>query len=263
MQSPLASLFDLYILTPGRRLYSLAQIRERAQAQQLDPLVALIDQALAHDKHVLDLDAARRGGGSDEPVRDKDLSVDRILSTVDALLSHYVAAEDPTALALQPELFPQGLAAHTRLPFIEQKAANERVLSILRGPERQAWLAERGVTALAKQLEQAHARFSDALEARDQSSAPSWAELKAASDAGQEAYLEVVVEIIALTRDDAELRAELLTPVMTQERQVADQRRTRRSPGEIDPSTGELLEEDEAAEPEQPPLLEGEADEAS
>ena len=260
MQPPLVSLFDLYILTTGRRLYSLAQIRERAQALQLDELVALIDQALAHDKQVLDLDAARRSGGSEEPVRDKDLRVDRVLSTIDTLLSHYVAIEDETALALQPELFPAGLAAHTRLPFIEQKAANERVLSILRKAEHQAWLTERGVTALAKQLEQAHGRFADALEARDQSNTPSWDELKAASAAGQEAYLEVVAEIIARTRDDAERRAELLTPVMTQERQVAERRRTRRSPGEVDPSTGELLQADEPSEPEQPPLLESEAE---
>jgi hypothetical protein len=227
----------------------LRRIAELAQARGLTAIVAIIDQALAQDRKALELDAQRRTAGP-EQVRDKDLVVDRVLVAIDYLLAYAASKPDGAAATqLQRQLFPSGTTEHTRLPFPEQSSANDRVLAILEDPANAAQIAALNLNNLTADLRQARDAFDSALAARDRFNPTTWDEVKAARAAGQELYLQVVVQILAQfpgqSADDAEARATLLGPVWQQEDQVRAFRRQRRGPLlDVDPQSGELLETD-------------------
>ena len=247
MQEAIADLFDIYLLTPGRRIYALSQLHARALELDLESIATRAEAAIEHDKHVLSLDAARRRPRTAARVREADHEVDRIIGTIDRVLAHFARREDE-AVALLDELLPEGLSAHIRQPFVDQRAANQRILDTLREPERQAWLSERGLSVFVKELEQAQLEFAEAYDARYAPKGPNYAEVKAASDEGQARYLELLAMVLAATLDQPERRAELLAPFILQEREVAALRRSRRPLVEVDPSSGQPLEDE-------PPLL--------
>ena len=247
-------MFALYQLTPGRRIYVLRRVREFAEAKQLAAVVAAVDRALAQDRQALELDAQRLANGP-EQVRDKDLEVDRVLVAIDYLLGY--AAGKPSgveAAQLQRRLFPGGLGEHTRLPFPEQSAANDRVLAILADPANADQLAALNLQGLATDLRQARDEFDAALANRDRFNPTTWDQVKAARAVGQELYLQVIVQILAAfpgqTDADADARERLLGPIWQQEDQVRAFRRQRRGPLiDFDPQSGALLEAEEV-EPE-------------
>lgn len=243
----LSSLFALYTLTPGRRIYALGRVRERALAKELTVIVAAIDAAIAQDRHALDIDAARLAPTKSPPVRQRDTAVDRTLAVIHRLLSHFAAGEDSAVpSALLSNLFPINLAHHVRLPFVEQAAANERVLAVVEGEAHKTWLDNHGLRPLIVQLRTTHDEFAAALHARDDESAPSWDEVKAARESGQELYLQVVARVIVQFIEDPEARDELLEPVWDQEALIRAYRRQRRTVVDVDPDTGEPLPEDES-----------------
>jgi hypothetical protein len=102
---------------------------------------------------------------------------------------------------------------------------------------------------LSADLRQARDAFETALVTRDRFNPTTWDEVKAARAAGQQLYLQVVVQILAQfpgqSGEDADARATLLSPVWQQEDQVRAFRRQRRGPLlDVDPQSGELLETD-------------------
>jgi hypothetical protein len=242
MSRPITSLFALYILTPGRRIYALGRVLERAKAKDLAELVAAIEAAIAHDRHVLELDAARFERAK-IPVRERDAEVDRTLGTIEHLLSHYAQTTNLTASTLLVTLFPNGLAHHIRLPHIEQAAANERVLSILEGNTHKQWLDVHGLRPLIEQLRAEHDAFAAALHARDAESVPTWDEVKQARERGQELYLHIVATIVAQFGGKPDVLDDLLEPVWAQDQLIQDYRRQRRNVADVDPDSGEVLEE--------------------
>jgi hypothetical protein len=241
MGRSITSLFSLYILTPGRRIYALRRVDERVAAKQLPDLSPAIALAIEHDRKTLDLEAARSDRSTIE-VRDHDGAVDRTLGTIQILISHFAAGDDATAEALLGTLFPNGLAAHVHLPHVEQAAANERVLKILESDAHKAWLDAHGVHPLIEELRSHHDAFEAALKARDSESVPSWDDIKRARARGQELYLEIVAQIIAQFRNEPELRDELLEPIRAQDLRSQHYRRQRRHVVDVNPDTGEELE---------------------
>lgn len=244
MSPPLSSLFALYTLTPGRRIYALGRVADRAKAMQVDELLGPIEAAINHDRVVLELDARRADRSRSPGARKHDIVVDRTLGAIEGLVSHFAASNDDTATALLGAMFPTNLADHVHLAFIEQSAANERVLAILEGPEHESWIDAHGVRPLAVQLREAHDSFAEALHTRDAETVPTWDEVKAARETGQELYVKVVVRIVAKFIDDAERRDELLEPIWTQNQRIRNYRRQRRKLVDVDPETGEVLEDD-------------------
>ncbi|KIG18898.1 hypothetical protein DB30_07234 [Enhygromyxa salina] len=230
-------------------------------------MVESIDVAIAHDRNALEMDAARRRARTTKapPVRDKDQAVDNTLVTLAALLSHYAQSEvEPsTAASILATLFPVSVSHHTQLPFVEQSAANERVLSVLEGPTHKAWLDAHGITPLTKQLRAKHEEFAAALRFRDAQTAPSWDDVKAAREIGQDLYLKVVVQILASFIDDPDQRSAMMQPIWAQNEQIQAYRRQRRRPVDINPDSGEPLEDEDQdgadvqaeAEPEPPAEL--------
>lgn len=180
----LTSLFALYTMTPGRRIYALSRIQELPQAQQSPKLPEALAAAIALDRKVLVMDASRRLRQTAKlpPVRIHDRAVDRQLLMLDRLLVHHSrdASKGPTAAQLRGIAFPAGVNRHLRLAFVEQAAANERVLEVLEGDTYKHWIDARGLREMVEDLRAAHDLFALALRARDDASAPTWDEVKAA-----------------------------------------------------------------------------------
>jgi hypothetical protein len=245
MVRPLASVFALYSLTPGRRMFALRIVRQLAEAKKLDDVTAAIDKAIVQDRKAIELDAERVNSYSPLRVTEKDLVVDRTLMAIEYLLTYHAGSEpDSTAAKLQGTLFPNGANFHTRLAHVEQVAANERVLSILEGDDHAKWFDGHGLRPLIDDLRTAHDEFEALLMARNLDGAVGWEQVKAARSAGQDLYLEVVIRILAHSLSNPSARDELMEPIWRQEELVRAYRRTRRGPlGDIDPESGELLDE--------------------
>lgn len=244
MDRTLTSLFALYVLTPGRRIYALRRVLERATEMGHEALLGPIAAAIAHDYHAIDLDVARRMR-SRGTVRERHAAFARTLGAIISLLAYY-GRDDSTAAALQSTLLPRGLFHHIHLAHAEQLAANERVLSILEDAGRKAWLDAHGIRPLIEQLRIEHDAFAAALQARDSSKRPTWKQVRAARAHGQELYLQVVARIVVMFADDVDTRNALLDPIYQQNQRIKDYRRQRRSVAEVDPESGELLDDAKA-----------------
>ena len=249
MARSITSLFSLYILTPGRRIYALRRVAERAKVHELQEFAPGIELAIAHDHETLDLDAARTERAVVE-VREHDTEVDRTLGAIQSLISHFAngKSKDATAEALLGLLFPSGLSAHVHLPHVEQASANERVLKILEGNLHKQWLDTHGVRPLIIELRTNHDEFEAAMKARD-AGTPSYDDVKEARDRGQELYLEVVAHIVSHLRDKPEIRDDLLEPIRAQDLRIQHYRRQRRSVVDVNPETGEELEPNDGSGP--------------
>ena len=253
MTLPIAPLFNLYHLTPGRRIYALRRVRPLALAHDYARIVEAIDDATVHDREVIELDARRRRGPNPTPpsVRLHDTEVDRTLQVIDQMLLHRASRDEQSiAATLHAELFPEGVGPHVRLPQVEQVTANERVLERLESETHAKWLASQGFAPLVADLRAAHDAFVHAMRLRDNIEIPSYRELRRQRLIGQELYLRVVSEIIVACFDEPEIFAELIAPITGQNQEVRVLRRRRRSVPDIDPDSGD-------------PLLLGEGDEKS
>ncbi len=250
MARPLTAMFGFYISTPGRRIYALTRVGKLAKARDLPDIVAETEEAIAHDRKVLELDAARLvARGKNKPksrLREHDSEVDGTLVIIDRVLGHHAGRGDQDAAALSSTLFPISVAHHVQLAFVEQAAANERVLDVLEDPARKPWLVARGLWPFTEQLRTAHDVFAAALELRDSTTAPTWPEVRAAREQGQELYLGVVALIAAQFRKDPVTRDELLEPVWAQNQLIQQIRRERRGLVDVDPESGEPLTDADA-----------------
>jgi len=248
MARSLSSILALYVLTPGRRIYTLRRVRERAEAKALEAIVAAIDEAVAQDRKALELDAARVDPPRKPPgAADKDRIVDATLTALDDMLSYRAGrSSDDIAATMQTRLFPGGVYQHTRLAHVEQSSANERVLAILEGEDDKAWLDAQGLRPLIEDLRADHDAFVAALQAIHGYTPVSWEQVKAARARGQELYAKVVFQIVAAYLDDEDGREHLLGPIWQQEELVRSFRRKRRgSLIDVDPESGELLDDDD------------------
>jgi hypothetical protein len=249
---PLSVTINLYISTPGRRVYALREVKRRAAERGLSDLIARIDRALEHEKHTAELEglwSVGRAGKRPVP-RDFDPRIDRTLLVIEQML--IACSEDPDpevaryAGELVNQLFPQSVSEHIRLPYIDQLQANEYVLTVLEATERKAWVDRLGLGLYTRRLRALNDGFRQALLDRDADPAVSFEEVRAARDQAQNNYVAVAARITGMYCDaaDAELRSVLLAPIMEQNDELRTYRRRRRRPVDIDADTGTLLADD-------------------
>jgi hypothetical protein len=226
-------------------MFALRVVRQLADAKKLEEIITAIDKAIVQDRKAIELDAERVNSYSPMRVTEKDLVVDRTLMAIEYMLTYHAGTEpDSMAAKLQATLFPSGANFHTRLAHVEQVAANERVLSILESEEHAKWFDGHGLRPLIDDLRRAHDEFEATLMARNLDGAVGWEQVKAARLAGQDLYLEVVIRILAHSLTNPSARDELMEPIWRQEELVRAYRRSRRgAPPDIDPESGELLDE--------------------
>jgi hypothetical protein len=253
MDGALESLLNLYVSTTGRRLFAHRQVRAIAQEQGITELAKHCESAISHDLSTRKLE--RRWAGEPDPTtatsnptaQRLDILVDR---TLGAIRDHAVAqtqgapADDPihaNVEAFVKRLFPVSVHAVTTLPYIEESAAVDDIVKLLKG-ELAPMVKELGLGRLVKRLTDLAVQYREALEAPPPS-VVHWGLVRAARNEGQGLLLETVAIILGKhhqrTPEGTAVRQSLLAPILRQNDEIAQYLRARRAVADVDPETGE------------------------
>lgn len=263
MEAPLSAFFEFYQFPTGRRLFALAQVMKRAADAKLPDVVKHCNAALAHDRHCLDLErrwagiAAEARGKGPPPVAlptspgtlQLDALIDRTLTAIRDQAQNQTlgtAPDDPirgVAASLLKEIFPSNVQDVTGLPFVEELAAVENILGKLTGKALAPAVKELGLERLVSSL----VGLTDQYRAALQAPAPetlAFGQVRAARAEGQDLLLQTVAIVLGKffrnTPEDATARAELLGPILEQQRAIAAALKGRRAVVEdVNPETGE------------------------
>jgi hypothetical protein len=250
MDGTLESLIGLYVFTTGRRLFALRNVRAAAHAQGFTELVKHCDTSIAHDLKTRELE--RRWAG--EPARSagntEATQIDNLVDkTLTAIRDHTLAqaqgapSDDPIhaeAEALLQRIFPVGLAAVTSLPYIDELAAVDDIVTLFKG-ELAGAVKDLGLGRLVKRLEGLASKYRDALETPPPSLLD-WGKVRAARSEGQGLLLEAVAIILGKhhqrSAEGMEARMALLGPILQQNEAIGSYLRARRSVTDVHPETG-------------------------
>jgi hypothetical protein len=260
----ISELFRLNTLSTGRRMFALRKLRPIARHHGYTRLVTRIDQALRHEEHVRALDweweASKRQQSSD-PIKELDGRLDQTVTAVRDGAASQARGERPDAeITVRVEyfiatLFPAGVPAITHLAYVEQLDRVEFILGKLRG-ELAPMVVDFGLGRQVERLAGLAAEYRAALESRP--TRMRFDVVREARATGQNNLLAIVAIIVARYCDDHDpqhmsARAALLAPILEQHEAVRAYLSARRAVRDIDPDTGELLDE---PAPDQPVELE-------
>ncbi|WP_437568490.1 hypothetical protein [Sorangium sp. So ce542] len=275
MDATLESIFNLYVFTTGRRLFALRQVRALAKEQRFTELVKHCDAALEHDLATRALERRWAGEpaatGANPAAQRIDVLVDR---TLGAIRDHVVAQtqgaapDDPihkeVAAFLRP-IFPVSVQAITSLPYVDELAAVDDIVALLKGELAPA-VREFGLGRLVTRLADLAVQYRDALEAPPPSLID-WGRVRAARAEGQGLLLEAIAIILGKhherTREGTAARLALLAPILQQNEAIGQYLRSRRAIADVNPETGEdepaapapaVAPAQPPGEPEQPPI---------
>jgi hypothetical protein len=258
-------------------MYVLRQMRRLAKARGESELLAHLNHAIAHERHVLALDErwsgrSKRGQFSPDLVEIDNLTDQTLSGLRDVIRSFIRGAKEDDAMRILAEkllatIFPVDVNAITSLPFVEQSTAVDTIVDKLTG-ESHDDAQTLGLGYHTKRLSNLADSYRAALIDDDQ--VLTFAEVKEAREQGQELLLQAVVLVLAAYLDDrdpshVEARAELLAPVFEQDRATrrhirARRRRAGEEPGGEEPGgeepggdDGDVVAGPDSGEPQQPP----------
>lgn len=262
MGPTLAETLNLYVFPTGRRQWTHAHVAELARARGLDELAQHCDAAVAHDERTRGL---RRGleTARNQPANPRltelDNAIDRCLGGIYRLCTEASLGLGPElqqpADAVQRGVFPNGAAAITHLPWVEQVIEVKSVLQLLSDDHKKnAQLL--GLGPWVQRLAALLAEFEAALDVAPEAHV-SIEDLRARDAAGQDMLLETVALVLGrfprATKADTRARAELLAPLYQQVEAIRARRKARRPTTDIDPAAPmdptNPVEDDPGAEP--------------
>ncbi|WP_437914915.1 hypothetical protein WME73_04965 [Sorangium sp. So ce302] len=257
MDGTLESIFNLYVFTTGRRLFALRQVRAIAKEQRFTELVKHCDAAIEHDLATRAMERRWAGEpvatGANPAAQRIDVLVDRTLGAIRDLVvaqTQGAAPDDPVhkevAAFLKP-IFPVSVQAITSLPYIDELAAVDDIVALLKG-ELATAVREFGLGRLVTRLADLAVQYREALEAPPPSLID-WGRVRSARAEGQGLLLEAVAIILGKhherTREGTAARLALLAPILQQDEAIGQYLRSRRAIADVNPETGE----DEPAAP--------------
>jgi hypothetical protein len=250
MEATLDSLFNLYVLSTGRRTFVLQQMKPIAAELEQKSLVTMINRALEHETKTLKLEAKWEASGyaSDpQKVKKVDAKVDRALSALrDSALAASQAAEqgDPiqaTAQELIGQIFPGGVQAVSSTPYVEELAAVDTMVMQLRGPLARH-VEDLGLERFVKRLAELAKEYREAQEEK-RGNEVNFGDVRAARALGQELLLQAVAVVLGTFygsgAEHTRVRSMLMTPMMEQQEAVRQYLKFKKPIEDIDPETGE------------------------
>lgn len=260
MDGTLNDIFNLYEFTSGRRLFALAQVAAIAKDEGFTDLVKHCAAAIAHERAVRELE--RRWAG--EPVKATnpqaqriDALTDRTLTALrDSALAQAQGAPPGDPIHAQVEgflkrIFPISVYAITSLGYVEELAAVDEIVSLLKG-ELAPTAKELGLKRLADRLADLASQYREALEAPPDSLV-GWGRVRAARAEGQGMLLEAVALIVGRhyqrSAEGTAARLALLRPILQQNDAIGQYLKARRAVGDVNPDTGDEAPPPPAAEP--------------
>lgn len=254
MDISLGSLFNIYVLSTGRRLFAVQQVKKRAAERGCAAIEQRCALCLEHDRTTRGLESRWLAQQNAAPLLEAsatkrvDVLTDRALTSLrDGAEAQLAAAVPGDGLAEKVaafllDLFPGGVAKVTSLPYVDELAAVDGIVEKLQGSLAPV-AAELGLTRIADRLAQLAVEYRDALEA-DKPTAIDFGDVRAARARGQDLMLQVVAMIAGTypdsTPEDTAARAALLAPILEQNEAVRLYLRSRRAVEDVDPETGDV-----------------------
>lgn len=250
MDGSLESLINLYVTTTGRLLFGIRQVRVEAHQRGFTQLVKHCDATIAHAEATRELERRWAGepvnNGANPAAQRTDVLVDRLLG---AIRDHAVAQAqgaapgDPihaTVETFVKTIFPRGVFEVTSMPFVEELAAVDDILKLLKG-KLAPTVKELGLGRLSQRLAELAEQYREALQGPP--SLVGWDAVRAARADGQGMLLEAVAIILGKhhdrTPEGTEERLALLSPILKQNEAIGQYLKARRSVGDVNPDTGE------------------------
>ncbi len=254
----LETFISIYAFRTGRRLYAVRRVRDAARSLEFEGLVSLCGEALEHDQQTQDLEArwrVARSSKSDPRTASVDNQIDRILGSMDRTLTEVpqlygLTSEEATIAArIQTRLLPGGAGNVTRLAFVEEHEAVNRLLRLSTG-ELSEDVRRVGLEPAFQRLTTLNTEFGQLLSKRGAAAAVDFGTVKAARAEGQNYVLRcIAVALGRFNADDDEsvqARQALLQPIVEQNEQIGAYLSRRRPVPDIDPATGEEVPEEAA-----------------
>ena len=248
----LGSWIQIYRHPTGRRLFAHRGVRKViGNDERLLPLKTHVESAIAKDEVTMELEHKwlQAKNHSIGPAAVKlDNSIDGTLSSLADMLraTADVPMELPTkapAKKLLEELFPAGLTGIVNLAHEEEVAAVEVLLRRMT----QDFAAETQMLRLEPYVERLQ-ELTDALRAelvKKPKDVLSFDVLRAAQEEGHRMLLETVARILGAFPGqgaDEKQRARLLGPIWRQNEDIRQSRRRRRTPPDVNPETGAVVD---------------------
>lgn len=261
----LSTVITVLHMPSARRLFIARTIETYAREHGFDAIAERAARLVFEEQQVLGIRAAyyrdRKGGRGDPVLVALDNRADRLLGAIfrDARdVSLTFEEGDPVraeAEELCAELFPAGVAAFTQMPYVEQAAEMERLVSELEG-RYAPHVVSLGMGLKVGELGRQTAAYVARLNARADDGQVDYAAFRAA-DLGGQRGLRALVAVIVGTFPDEEPeqvahRSRLLLPLLQQQEAVRQHYRKRSAVPDIDPDTGEELPVSSAADADQP-----------
>lgn len=250
MDVTLAALLQLYAFSTGRRLFALAEVQKLAVDDGHTALAAHCDAALVHDRGTFQKEVVWSSDKTATQYAPEAKQVDMLMDVALGALRDSLDADardaapgdmlGEKAAKLLQLLFPNGLAAVTQLPFVEQLAAVQHIVQCLQSSEWAPVVNDLGLGRRVARLIDLEKRYSAAIALTTKSI--SFGEVKEARTKGQEMLLQAVAMILGLfpseSAADQAGRVKLLGPILRQNEAIRTYLRSRRNLEDVDPVTG-------------------------
>lgn len=245
-----------YVFSAGRRLITAQHIEEVARDVGDAALARQAAAAAQADRQVWQLknqweQERKKAEGTRADALEIDRQLDRSLSGCHTVAQGFLHSLDPgepqydIAKEFAETFFPDGVRAVTGQPYEEQIVAVDAMLTQWQGP----WatkIASLGLTALASRIANLTMQYRAAI-TTVRTREVSWEEVREQEQNGQEAMLRLIARVLGAhntdTPADIELRARYLATFNDQNTRIAELRRRGPQVPDIDPATGEELNE--------------------
>lgn len=251
----LALFLKLYQFSLGSLKYILTRTRTRLDEQGNQEAVELVDEAL--EKHSIAVDTEYQWDQTKREDRLKRQGTveldDRIDETLSSILN---VAEGLTKMPdgsdqcqcaekLLGEFFPEGVYPVTSKPFDDQHAHVDSLVNRMRD-EYGDHLETLNLTGLVDQLDKLNQEFGEKLEPVR---GVEYDDVQAAYMEVEDAFHRAFVNILDAYSDDMETLNHVLEPLMEQRELTRRYQKRRGSVPEVDPETGEPIDESDGEPP--------------
>lgn len=230
MQPTLGRFISLANMTAAARIQRMREIRKVADELQQIRLIAHLDRAIAGDRKTVELNARwrlRHWRGEKLPEFTKlDRRLGNVMFTIHATAVAHVSGEvvgenlRRAAENILVTVFPTGIESTLSLPYVERVFAVERIIDLLvndLASDTAALGLQRQTLELCTVVEHYRTALAGTPSARE------FAHVADARERGQDRLFEVVAIILSTfagdhRRSHADARAELLAPLMVEDR---------------------------------------------
>lgn len=265
MDATLSALLRFYVFSTGRRLFALTEVQKLALDSGHAALGTHCAAAIAHDRDTLQKEALWSNDKSASQYAPEAKQIDIVMDVALGALRDSLEADGrdaapgdvlgEAATKLLYVLFPQGLAAVTNAPFVDQLAEVQRIIACLQSAECASVVSDLGLGRRLARLVELEKRY--ALAIAQTTKTISFAEVKDARTKGQQLMLQAVAMILGLypseSDTDTAARAKLLGPVLRQNELIRAYMRSRRTVDDVDPDTGTVVSTPGTTPPEPAP----------